>query len=60
MTQSTSKPNIQSLPPKSNIAKQVRQAYLESDQAPKFVAMDFRDLELRVMAFEASHGSDDL
>lgn len=45
-------PAIQQFPVRSSIGRQIRKAYLESDQAPKLVAMDFRDLEARVMAMK--------
>lgn len=53
LLKSKTTPQIQQLPAKSSIARQIRKAYLESDQAPKLVAMDFRDLEIRVMAMKA-------
>lgn len=56
LSRSKTTPQIQQLPARSSTARQIRKAFLESEQAPKFVAMDFRDLELRVMAMKAEHG----
>lgn len=60
-TPSTSRgsgPNIQSIPPKSDIARQIRQSFLESEQAPKMVAVDFYEIESRIMAMTMDEEDD--
>lgn len=53
LLRSKTTPAIQQIPARSSISREILKAYLESDHAPKIVAMDFRDLEHRVMAMQA-------